>query len=227
LLASGAAEICDAGAQFAAHAVRPCPEARIVDIGAGRGNKTLLLEALAREAGGWADLVAVDSQAFKLDVLQRRASLSRLDGISTILADATALPGRTGLREGEADAVLLDAPCSGLGTLRRHPDKRWRLVPEDIERLAALDERLLRSASRLVRRGGFMVYSTCTLTKRENADVVSAFLGSSAGEGFSVDDLSSEVPETWLRFLGPEGWFQSIPEIDGFDGHFVARLRRG
>ncbi len=227
VLASCLAEVCDAGAQFAAFCVRPGPGMRIVEIGAGRGTKTLLLQALAHRAGGQAEIWAVDSHAFKLDVLSKRAAELGVNGIHLLVADATHLPVGEGLPpQGGADVVLLDAPCSGLGTLRRHPDKRWRLRPQDIDALAALGAHMLEQSALLVSPGGFVVYSTCTLTRRENRGVVEGFLESSAGKRFVVDDLASEVPAAWRRFVAEEGWFQSVPEIGGPDGHFVARLRR-
>jgi 16S rRNA (cytosine967-C5)-methyltransferase len=89
-----------------------------------------------------------------------------------------------------ADVVLIDAPCSGLGTLRRHPEKRWRLDASSIEALAHLGEGMLDTASRLVRPGGFVVYSTCTVTDRENRAVIEGFLAQPAGTGFSVVSLA-------------------------------------
>ncbi len=226
-LASGSVEVCDAAAQFTAHAVRPAPGMRIVEIGAGRGTKTLLLQSLARACGGDAEIWAIDSHAFKLEILAKRAADLGFAGIRTLTADATQLselPETAALR-GTVDAVLVDAPCSGLGTLRRHPDKRWRLRPADIDELASLSARLIAQAAPLVRPGGFVVYSTCTLTARENRDVVEGFLASNAGKSFELDDLSADVPDAWKRFVSEEGWFQSVPEVGGPDGHFVARLR--
>jgi 16S rRNA (cytosine967-C5)-methyltransferase len=126
----------------------------------------------------------------------------------------------------EADAVLLDAPCSGLGTLRRRPEKRWRLLPQEIDALAGLQAVLLSQGASLVRPGGVVVYSTCSLARAENHDVVAAFLGSEDGDGFATRDIRDEVPEEWRRWIGPEGWFQSAPETGGPDGHFVAAFVR-
>ena len=92
--------------------------------------------------------------------------------------------------------------------------------------LGALGSRLLGEAARLVRRGGFVVYSTCTVAERENADVVRAFLGSEAGSAFRVDSVAGQVPEAWRQFVTDEGFFRSLPLVDGPDGHFAARLVR-
>lgn len=226
-LASHELLIMDAGAQFAVQVVRPVPGQTIVEIGAGRGGKSLLLAATARRRGGAAArIAAVDLHDFKLQMLRAAAEAAGYDEISTHVADASAM-GAALFALGPADSVLVDAPCSGLGTLRRHPDRRWRATPEDIETLGSLGEVLLQQAAALVNPGGFVVYSTCTVTRRENAEVISRFLSSEAGSRFVLDTLAGSTPEEWGRFVAPEGWFQSLPEPGGPDGHFVVRLRRG
>jgi len=122
--------------------------------------------------------------------------------------------------------VLIDAPCSGLGTLRRHPDRIWRAKPEEIESLAALGAALLERCTRLVKPGGFVVYSTCTVARRENEDVIEAFLASAGGRGFELASLADEVPLEWKGFVTENGCFRSHPRTGGPDGHFVARLTR-
>lgn len=216
--------VADAGAQFAAHAVPVGPSSTVVEIGAGRGTKSLLMAAEARRQGGSAEILALDLHSFKLEALSRDAAALGLSGITTLAEDA--LSGDLSIADESADAVLVDAPCSGLGTLRRHPDRRWRAKPEELQVLAALGGKMLETAARLVKPGGFLVYSTCTIASRENRDVVEAFLASSSGNGFTTDSLAGDVPEEWRRFVGPEGWFQSVPEPGGPDGHFVARLVR-
>ncbi len=221
--------VMDAGAQLAVHAMKPRPGMTLVDIGAGRGGKSLLIAALARRAGGPLErLVALDLHDFKLGRLAGAAKSLGYGEIVTVAADATAplTPADVGVREAGADGVLVDAPCSGLGTLRRHPDRRWRAKPEEIEALAALGGMMLERASRLVKPGGFVVYSTCTIARRENAEVVEGFLRSEAGREFSAVPVGDLMPSAWTGFVGPEGWYQSLPEPGGADGHFVARLER-
>jgi 16S rRNA (cytosine967-C5)-methyltransferase len=228
VVASREALVVDAAAQLAAHIVRPADGRRIIEVGAGRGTKSLLIAALARVAGGRAaQVVAIDSHGFKLEALERTAQLLGATEISTAIADASTPDSVLPVADGSADAVLVDAPCSGLGTLRRHPDRRWRAQPHEIDALADLGSRLLARAARLVKPGGFVVYSTCTIARRENEDVVEGFLGSADGRGFSADGIAEEVPAEWRRFVTPEGWFQSLPEPGGPDGHFIARLVRG
>ena len=218
--------VADAAAQFAAHAVRPAPGQTIVELGAGRGTKTFILAGLSREEGNDAAIIAIDNHESKLATLLHVADTLGIEGVSVICADATSLHFSDELLPSSADRVLVDAPCSGLGTLRRHPDRRWRAKPADIEALAGLGERLLAEAAALVKPRGFVVYSTCTIARRENVEVVRDFLASPAGRGFEVDSLGADVPTPWRGFVGPEGFFQSLPQIGGMDGHFVARLVR-
>ena len=218
--------VMDAGAQFAVHAVPLAPDSDVIEVGAGRGSKTLLIAARAAAAGLKVSVLAVDTHSHKLDTLRSDAARLGLNGITTLVADATKPDQNTWPAPGGADVVLVDAPCSGLGTLRRHPDRRWRAIPAEIESLAALGTRLLQSAVSLVKPGGFVVYSTCTVARRENHDVVASFLASEVGSDFTTDPLNDTVPGEWSHFITPEGWFQAIPAAGGPDGHFVARLRR-
>jgi 16S rRNA (cytosine967-C5)-methyltransferase len=219
--------VADAGAQFAAYVVHAVPSQMIVELGAGRGTKSLLLAGAAYLAGGVAEIVAVDTHSFKLESLLAIAEKTGAKGISAVVADATDSSASGMPARASVDTVLVDAPCSGLGTLRRHPDRRWRARPDDIGTLAALGTSLLNTAAVLVKPGGFVVYSTCTIAQGENADVVDAFLASEQGEGFTIDRLEADIPEQWRRFSTPQGYFQSLPETGGADGHFVARLKRG
>lgn len=221
---AGMAVVADAGAQFTALVAARCGGPSIVEIGAGRGTKSLIVAGVAHIERRDVRVIAVDNHQFKLDALAATALKSGARTIETVCADATL--SLTAVPAMSVDTVLLDAPCSGLGTLRRHPDRRWRATSDEIDSLATLASRLLASSAALVKPGGFMVYSTCTIVRRENADVIDAFLASELGEAFTIEPLTDIVPDEWRRFLGPEGFFQSLPEPGSFDGHFVARLRR-
>lgn len=216
--------VMDEAARFAAEAVPLVAGSRVAEIGAGRGSKSLVLAARAAELGA-ADVLAVDIHEFKLDRLAEAAQRLGLQ-VRTALGDATQLDAEE-FAPSSFDSVLIDAPCSGLGTLRRHPDRRWTAQPSELESVAALGTSLLAEAAKLVRPGGFMVYSTCTIARAENQDVILDFLGSQTGAGFRIDPLSGDIPADWVRFMTEEGFFQSLPEPGGPDGHFVARLVRG
>lgn len=221
--------VVDQAAQLTAAAAQAGAGETIIEIGAGRGTKSILITGHACRAGGErASVVAVDSHRFKLDVLEETARTAGATGITTVTADATKLQSSDApaqLAPRSADGVLVDAPCSGLGTLRRHPDRRWRAKPADIEALAAIGSMLLTSASLLVKPGGFVVYSTCTVARSENEHVIEKFLQSSQGAGFSVDSLEGFAEGELGEFMTPEGYFQSVPKIGGPDGHFIARLK--
>jgi 16S rRNA (cytosine967-C5)-methyltransferase len=226
-LRDGQVLACDAAAQAVVRLMRIQPGQRVLEIGSGRGTKTILLQASAIENGGPAAIFAVDLHAFKARLLEQRLERFGVPGVTALIGDARELRAVEGAPEPRTlDAVLVDAPCSGLGTLRRHPEKRWRIEPADLDALSELGRRLLGQAASLVRPGGFVLYSTCTVARKENADVIGAFLASDEGEGWRVDPLEHEVPVEWTRFVTREGHFSSFPVSGGPDGHFAARLVR-
>ncbi|MFA5843647.1 MAG: transcription antitermination factor NusB [Coriobacteriia bacterium] len=226
-VADGRVLVADVAATVAPLAVRPMPGETIVDLTAGRGTKTVMLQAAAVSEGGPARIIAMDLHPFKVKVLTERMGVLGVPGVEAIVGDATDVIGAQGLpRAGTVDSVLVDAPCTGLGTLRRHPEKRWRASPDDVSRLAEIQSRLLEQAATLVGPGGRVVYSTCSVARAEDEDVVRGFLDGEAGEGFSVESLDEVVPASWRHRVAPEGTFLSMPEADGPDGHFVAALRR-
>jgi len=226
-LREGLAIVTDAGAQLPAVAATPRPSDVVLDVAAGRGTKTIGLQAAAVRAGGPATVLAFDLHAFKIAELDRRMDMLRVPSVTGLVADATdaevlrdALGGRV------PSVVLVDAPCSGLGTLRRHPDAVWRMDPERIPRLAQLQLEMVCAAARAAAEADAIIYTTCTVSQRENGDVVEAFLSEGAGRDYHTDPLDDIVPGSWREFVTPEGWFQSLPLRGGPDGHFVARLVR-
>jgi 16S rRNA (cytosine967-C5)-methyltransferase len=206
LAALGAAVVQDPGAALVV-AYADAPEgSRIADLCAAPGGKTLGLGRHAR----W--VVAADSSLPRLRLV--RENLVRTGSRAhLVLARAEAPPLL------EADLVLLDVPCSGTGTLRRHPDARWRLGPDDIGRMARLQARLLRGAARVVPSGGLLVYSTCTLEPEENQDQVGGFLA--AHPDFRLEATGAVAAE-----LLSGGCLEVLPQRTGFDGAFAARMRR-
>lgn len=226
-LAQGLAVVADAAAQVAPLAVGPRPGDTVIEVASGRGTKTLQLQATATEAGQPARLYALDLHAFKADVLATRMRDLGVPGVTPLVGDATRPDSVAGLPPaGSAGAVLVDAPCSGTGTLRRRPEKRWRIDAAGLRGLAALQSSLLAAASSLVRPGGILVYSTCSILAEENERVAETFLGSGAGKDFRTKPLSDVVPAEWSSFLLPSGWFRSLPSIGGPDGHFVAAFHK-
>lgn len=214
----------DAAAQIAPAACRPKPGLRLLDVGAGRGNKTVCLQAIAMRAGGPASILAVDVHATKVSALGARLAESGVPGVEAQVADASHLGEDVG--QETFDVVLLDAPCSGLGTLRRYPEKRWRLTPAEPERMADLQLAMLEACAGAVRAGGCVVYSTCSVAHQENDGVVDAFMAGERGTSFRLERIDDLVPSEWGKFRTARGCFQSWPASGGPDGHYVAVCRR-
>jgi len=183
---------------------------RIVDLCAAPGGKAL---ALAEHAGY---LAAADIGIRRLARL--RENLDRLTGlpVGLVVADARQPPFRP------VDAVLIDVPCTGTGTLRRHPDGRWRVGPDDLTALVALQREILRAAARVVRPGGLLIYSTCSLEPEENESQVEAFLHEHPDFILEPPVPGTVAPE----LLDPAGRLTVRPYATGVDGAFAARLRR-
>jgi 16S rRNA (cytosine967-C5)-methyltransferase len=215
LFRDGKVEVQDEGSQLIAIACRAEPGMTVVDLCAGAGGKTL---ALAADMGGEGRLIACDTDRARLSRLPERAARARAGDVYARLLD----PGReaealSGL-EGEADVVLIDAPCSGTGTWRRNPEARWRLTPERLARLTALQARLMEIGAGLVRPGGRLIYAVCSLLDEEGADQLARFLA--AHPGWSAT-RPFDAPGTGRG----QGVLLS-PGADGTDGFFVASVAR-
>ncbi|MFO7173163.1 MAG: 16S rRNA (cytosine(967)-C(5))-methyltransferase RsmB [Bacillota bacterium] len=211
----------DESSMLVAPVVDPRPGETVLDIAAAPGGKST---HLAERMGDQGRVVAVDLHPHKIALIEAAAKRLGLRSVEPVCADGRTV-GR--LFAGRADRVLCDLPCSGLGTLARRPDARWRKRPEDIPTLAALQLELLRAAAQALRPGGVLVYSTCTITREENLAVVEAFLAEHPD--FRPDDLTPFLPEALRGEPGvQEGWIQLLPHRHGTDGFFIARLvRRG
>ncbi len=207
----GLFEVQDTGSQFACLAVGAQPGETVIDLCAGGGGKTLALAAAMENRGR---LVATDTDRQRLSRLPPRAARAGATMIETRLLD----PGREmeALAEmaGSADAVLVDAPCSGTGTWRRNPEARWRLTPDALDRLVAAQARLLDIAVSLVRPGGRVVYVVCSLLDEEGADQFAAFLARHPGVAPAAPSL---LPGT-----GRGQGTRLTPFHDGTDGFFIA-----
>lgn len=225
-LREGLCVVADAAAQYCATLAAPGPGRAAVELAAGRGTKTLIMQGASLALGGAGTVLGADIHAFKASLLEERMQRLSVPGVTAVVAD-TSDPDCVTVLGGplSADIVMIDAPCSGLGTLRRHPEKRWRLNAASIAEMAVVGEGMLRTAARLVRPGGFVVYSTCTVTERENRKAIEDFLATTTGSAFRVSPLRTAVPGGWEHCVTPEGWFQSLPRPDGPDGHFAAVLQ--
>lgn len=200
---NGLFEMQDAGSQCIGEFVEVEPGFKVVDACAGAGGKSLHLAALMQNKGR---LISMDIHAHKLQELLRRARRAGVSNLETRVIDSTKQIKRLA---GSADRLLLDVPCTGSGVLRRNPDSKWRISPYECEALKAEQSKILEHYSSMVKPGGKMIYSTCSLLASENRQRVEAFLNSEAGQSF---ELEAE---------------QSIrPSSTGFDGFYMARVKR-
>ena len=211
--AQGLVEVQDEGSQLIALACQAAADESIVDLCAGAGGKSL---ALAAAAPG-ARILAADSNRARLSKLHPRAERAGASIETLLLSPPKELDELAGWR-GKADLVLVDAPCSGSGTWRRNPEGRWRLTPERLDRVVALQARLLDIAAELVRPGGRLVYAVCSLLSREGAGQIDGFLQRHSSW------ISEETPIAAGRVDGAGRLL--TPAHDHTDGFFVARLGR-
>src|SRR5690606_6175620 len=172
-------EVQDASSQLVAEYLDVKPGMRVVDACAGAGGKTLHLACLMENKG---QLIALDIYANKLNELKRRAKRAEAFNIETRLVDSTKVIKKL---HDKADRVLIDAPCSGLGVLKRNPDAKWKLQPEFIENIKKTQQELLQQYARMVKPGGQMVYATCSVLPSENEKQVEGFLTSESGKEFT------------------------------------------
>ncbi|WP_395327229.1 RsmB/NOP family class I SAM-dependent RNA methyltransferase [Novosphingobium sp. BL-8H] len=211
----GAIEVQDTGSQLTCEVVAARPGDTVIDLCAGAGGKTLALAAAMENAG---TLIAADADRTRLSRLAPRAERAGATIIETVLLNPNKEAEALQRFAGAADAVLVDAPCSGTGTWRRNPEARWRLTEAQLARYAAIQSRLLDVAAGLVRPGGRLVFVTCSLLDEEGADQAAGFLRRHAGWRAEMPTLPAGTPRGEGLRLSP--WH------DGTDGFFVARFHR-
>lgn len=218
----GLVTVQDEAAMVIAPLLQPGQHQVILDMCAAPGTKTTHIAELQGDGG---KITATDLHRHKLDLLERAAKRLKLRSIRTLAGDARDLAQTTAGDE-VYDAILLDAPCTGLGVLRHRPDIRWKRQPQDLESLQQLQQELLAQAARLLRPGGVLVYSTCTLTQEENEAVVQLAVDD-ASLGLHWDDIRGDLPEP-LRKLVPDNHSGLLitPDLFDTDGFYMARLRK-
>ena len=215
----GAVEVQDEGSQLLALLLDAHRGEMVVDFCAGAGGKTLAIGAAMRNTGR---LYAMDTSAHRLDALKPRLARSQLSNVHPA-AIAHERDDRVKRLAGKIDRVLVDAPCSGLGTLRRNPDLKWRQKPEGIAEVAITQTAILDSAARLLKSGGRLVYATCSVLPQENEDIANAF--SAAHPDFVQLPVLDEL--TRLKVANPqnlcsEQFLRLWPHRHGTDGFFAA-----
>jgi 16S rRNA (cytosine967-C5)-methyltransferase len=201
--------------QLVSYLLAPRPGERVLDTCAAPGGKTTHLAELMQDRG---EIIATDISQPGLRKIEENARRLGLKSIRTVLADASRASSSP-----PYDRILVDAPCSGLGTLRSHPEIKWNRTQADINRLSGLQQRILARSAGQLKPDGVLVYSTCTLTRDENEDVVQQFLQNC--DRFILEDAADHLPGT-ARSLVRNGYFTAWPHRHDTDGFFAARMRK-
>ncbi|HKK46561.1 MAG TPA: 16S rRNA (cytosine(967)-C(5))-methyltransferase RsmB [Balneolaceae bacterium] len=212
-LAKGFCQVQDIAAGFAPFLLDPQPGETVYDLCAAPGTKSVLMSDLMNGEG---EILAVDISSERLEKLAESALSYRAENIRVRRADVTKLT------LDEADAVLLDAPCTGTGVLSKRADLRWRRDEESLKNSVELQAKLLDSAAKMVKKGGRLVYSTCSLEEEENMEQVMNFLD--RHENYELETVEGYVPEE-VMVDGAFG-YQTFPHRHDCDGHFGVRLKR-
>lgn len=208
----------DESAMLVAHLLSPEDAEFIVDLCAAPGGKTTHLAHLMKNTG---KIIAVDASEQKIALLQKNCRRVKAHNIETRVMDAT----KADLKFIKAaDAVLIDAPCSGFGTLRRHPDIRWNKTLKQIRALSEIQYNLLKNAAAHIKPGGILVYSTCSIEPMENEEVIQRFLKDFPM--YTIENARRFLPDVPLSAITPEGFVQTLPHEHGVDGAFAVRLRK-
>ena len=209
-------EVQDLGSQIAAASAGEVKGKQVLDLCAGGGGKTL---ALAGAMGNTGQIYAYDSDARRLADTIRRGDRA---GVRNLQIRSPVNPEPLKGLEGKMDVVFIDAPCTGTGSWRRHPDTKWRLTPETLEKRMADQDAVLDAGAPFVKPGGRMVYVTCSVLPQEDEDRVTAFLGRT--EGFLAKPATDDPKLT--QYLTADGYLRLSPKTAGTDGFFVAVLEK-
>jgi 16S rRNA (cytosine967-C5)-methyltransferase len=218
LLQGGWFQVQDEAAQLVSLLLAPQPGERSLDLCAAPGGKTT---HLAQEMEDQGEIVAMDVSQAKLGLLQENCRRLGITIVKTVTHDATTpLP----FPPGSFDRVLVDVPCTGLGTLRRNPDGKWRVKKEDIPRLQQIQEKILTQAATMIKKGGVLVYSTCTMTAEENEGVIEPLL--SERNAFRLEDALPFLPPGCEGLVDSTGYLRTLPHRHAMDGFFAVRIIR-
>ena len=196
-------EVQDASSQLVAEYLDVAPGMKVIDTCAGAGGKTLHLASFMKNKG---QIIAMDIYESKLKKLKIRARRNKVHNIDTRVIDSTKPIKKL---YNKADRVLIDAPCSGIGVLRRNPDSKWKLQPEFLDNIKKVQQDILQKYSKMVKSGGKLVYATCSVLPSENQNQITEFLASESGKDFKLIKDNKVFAHT-----------------SGFDGFYMALLEK-
>ncbi len=219
---SGLFMVQDESSTLVGRALSPKEDNFVIDACSAPGGKSTHMAQLMNNMG---HIISADVHPHKMDLIKENGERLGVTIIEPVVLDATRLHEHY---EDKADFILVDAPCSGLGVLRRRPEIRWRKNEDQIKELSLLQKQILHSAARCLKSGGVLVYSTCTITHEENLDVINDFLNSH--DEFKADSLTGVLSEGLSGVPGTEtlakGFIQFLPHVHGTDGFFIARMKK-
>jgi 16S rRNA (cytosine967-C5)-methyltransferase len=204
----------DEAAQLISYLLSPQPRDMVLDACAAPGGKATHLAELMQNNG---TVIALESDAARIDRIRENSQRLGTTIVVPVLGDAATFQGS------RFDKILIDAPCSGLGVLRRHPDGRWNKSERLIRERAAVQRRILENCTKLLKTGGSLVYATCTTEPEENEEIITSLL-SSAGGALTLSDPRPYLPGAAASLVDENGFFHSYPQAPGMDGFFGARL---
>ena len=210
LFRNGMFTIQDESAALPSLLLAPKPGERVIDLCAAPGGKTTNIAEIMKNEG---EIIAIDKYEAKLNLIKASCERLGLRNVKLRAADAATLENE------QADKVLLDAPCSGLGVLTKKPDIKWKRDIADIIKLTGLQAGMLENAAKLVKPGGVLVYSTCTFEPEENQEIIKSFL--EKHPEFTVDNARQFVSQDLVT---PDGYVETFPHRHAMDGSFAARL---
>lgn len=214
----GLFQVQDESSMLVAKVLDPKPSEFIIDVCGAPGGKST---HIAQIMGNRGTVLSRDVHKHKIKLIEEAKERLGLNIIKTEVFDAAVFDDKI---EKKADRVLVDAPCSGLGIIKRKPDIKWSRDSEDKSEIIKLQEKILETSSRYVKPDGVLVYSTCTIEREENEDIVRKF--TDKNKEFILEDISSYLPSELVKDSAKDGYVQLYPNIDGIDGFFIARMKR-
>lgn len=216
--AKGLFQVQDESSMMVAQVLNPKPGDLVIDVCSAPGGKATHIAELMKNKG---QVIARDVHEHKIKLIEEAALRLGIDIIKAEVYDAQ----KEDLKLTEkADCVLVDAPCTGFGIIRRKPDIKWTRMEKDLDEIVKLQENILDISSRYVKPGGVLVYSTCTIEPEENDELVKKFIQNN--KQFELEDISEVLPSSVKKDTAKAGYIQLYPNIDGVDGFFISKLRK-
>jgi 16S rRNA (cytosine967-C5)-methyltransferase len=212
-------EVQDEGSQLLPFLIDPKPNAKVLDVCAGAGGKTLEFAALMKNRG---EIYAADINSFRLEELRKRTKRAGVQNVR--IHEMQAIEDLAEQYSNFFDIVLVDAPCSGLGTIRRNPGMKWMVTEQTVSEVSEKQRSILQSSALLVKQGGRIVYATCTLLRQENEDVVDEFIA--RNPEFTLIEAMGLLDHRHPELVSTGSFFKLLPHIHGTDGFFCAVLEK-